>query len=90
MQRNAEYVAAQASESPPKPGPTVTGRYKAEVPPLTMPPDPIRPYQSGFKKRKRRSDWPVLVFALVVTVAVTAGCCLAGFALFTAWRPFGS
>jgi hypothetical protein len=31
----------------------------------------------------------VLVFALVVAAVVTMGCCLAGFATFSAWNPFG-
>jgi hypothetical protein len=32
--------------------------------------------------RRRRNDWPILVFALVVSVIVMAGCCFAGFAFY--------
>ena len=88
MKRNTEYAERQHAEEAPKPGPKDTGKYKGEVPPLTLPPDPLRPFSSGFVKRKRGREWPVLVFALVVVVVVVVGCCLAGFALFSVWHPF--
>ena len=68
------------------------GYYPHEQKVPSHPTDSVRQFSSfgGTPPRKRRSDWPVLVFALVVTAAVSAGCCLAGFALFTTWRPFGS
>ena len=46
------------------------------------PPDAINPYLVGPVRRRRRSDWPVLVFALVVSGLIMAGCCIAGFALY--------
>jgi hypothetical protein len=87
MQRNAEYHEAQRREAPPY-RPDEIGRFKWEAPVQTMPTDVIWPMISR-KKRSRRSDWPVLVFALVVAAIVTIGCCLAGFAGFSAWNPFG-
>jgi hypothetical protein len=87
MQRNADYVEAQKAEEAPKPGPKDTGKYPGKVPPLSMPPDPLRPYSSGFSPRKRRPEWPVLIFALVVVAVVIVGCCLSGFALFSVWHP---
>jgi hypothetical protein len=88
MQRNTEYAQRQHAEEAPRPGPKDTGKYKGEVGPLTLPTDPLRPYSSGFAKRKRRPEWPVLIFALVVVAIVVVGCCLAGFALFSVWHPF--
>jgi hypothetical protein len=87
MRRNAEYHEAQRGQAPPYRGEPI-GRFKWEAPIQTMPTDPIWPFVSRIK-RKRRSDWPVLVFALVVAAIVTMGCCLAGFAGFSAWNPFG-
>jgi hypothetical protein len=52
----------------------------------TVPWDPLRPYISWPKKRKRRSDWPVLVIALIVTAITLVIFCLGGFALF---RKYG-
>ena len=37
--------------------------------------------------RKRRSDWPVLVFALVIAGVALAVCCIAGFALYASRVP---
>jgi hypothetical protein len=88
MRRNAEYHEAQRGQAPPYRAETI-GRFKWEAPIQTMPTDPVWPFVSRIK-RKRRSDWPVLVFALVVAAIVTMGCCLAGFAGFSAWNPFGS
>lgn len=87
MRRNAEYHEAQRKEAPPYRAEAI-GRFKWEAPVQTMPTDPIWPFISRVK-RSRRSDWPVLVFALVVAAIVTMGCCLAGFAAFSAWNPFG-
>ncbi len=52
----------------------------------TTPLDPIRPYIAGPVPRRRRSDIPVLVFALIVSAVVMAACCLAGFGIF---RTYG-
>jgi hypothetical protein len=92
QERLDQYRREQDAESLPKPPPGVMGYYPHEQKVPSHPTDTVRQFSSfgGSPPRRRRSDWPVLVFALVVTVAVTAGCCLAGFAMFTAWRPFGS
>src|SRR5690606_29667725 len=82
MQRNAEYHEAQRREAPPYRADAI-GRFKWEAPVQTMPTDVIWPMISRVK-RSRRSDWPVLVFALVVAAIVTIGCCLGGFAAFSA------
>ena len=87
MRRNAEYHESQRTEAPPYRAEAI-GRFKWEAPIQTKPTDPIWPFVSRIK-RKRRSDWPVLVFALVVAAIVTIGCCLGGFATFAAWNPFG-
>jgi hypothetical protein len=47
-----------------------------------MPREAFRPYVAPPVTRRRRSDWPVLVFALIVATIVMAGCCLAGFAVY--------
>jgi hypothetical protein len=87
MRRNAEYKESQRAQAPPYRGDPI-GRYSWEAPVQTKPTDVIWPFVSRIK-RGRRSDWPVLVFALVVAAIVTLGCCLAGFAAFSAWNPFG-
>ena len=88
MRRNSEYHEAQRGQAPPY-RPEAIGRFKWEAPVQTMPTDPVWPFVSRVK-RQRRSDWPVLVFALVVAAIVALGCCLAGFAAFSAWNPFTS
>ncbi|HEY7223823.1 MAG TPA: hypothetical protein VH561_09570 [Micromonosporaceae bacterium] len=88
QERNKQYERAQDEQSPPKPEPGVIGKYVYQAPPYTIPPDPLRQYVSGPKPRKRRSDWPILVFALVVAAVVAALCCLGGFAVFSSWHPF--
>jgi hypothetical protein len=92
QERLEQYRKEQDDESLPKPPPGVVGYYPHEQKVPSHPTDSVRQFSSfgGTPPRRRRSDWPVLVFALVVTAAVTAGCCLAGFALFTTWRPFGA
>jgi hypothetical protein len=47
-----------------------------------IPREAFRPYVAPPVTRRRRSDWPVLVFALVVSTIVMAGFCIAGFALY--------
>lgn len=55
----------------------------------TRPLDPIRPYMAPPVARRRRADWSVMVFAMVVTGLVMIGCCVAGFALYSAYgNPF--
>ncbi len=46
------------------------------------PPEAIKPYVAGPVRRRRRSDWPVLLVALVVAGLVMGGCCIAGFAFY--------
>ena len=75
-------------DEPAKPPQDAIGRYKLTTPPITSPTDPISPFIRGRVPRKRRSDWPVFVFALVASGVVMAICCLAGFALFTRSNPF--
>jgi hypothetical protein len=90
QERLDQYRHEQDEEALPKPGPGVIGYYPAEQKIPSHPTDSVRQFSSfgGSPPRKRRSDWPVLVFALVVATAVTAGCCLAGFGLFSTWNPF--
>lgn len=90
LERLKQYRKEQDAEAPPKPPPHVIGRYPFESHLPTHPADTIRQFSSlgGGKPRRRRSDWPILTFALVVAAAVMIGCCLAGFALFSAWHPF--
>jgi hypothetical protein len=60
-----------------------SGRYGfADLPPGRHPPDPMVPFVAPPVSRRRRSDWPVLVVALVVSSLVLAGCCIAGYVLY--------
>lgn len=77
-----EPVAHFDGPHQPKPQRYSTGR--GQVPP-TRPLDPILPYIAPPVPRRRRSDWPVLVFALIVSGLVMAGCCIAGFALYSGY-----
>jgi hypothetical protein len=89
QERLNQYRAEQDAEATPKPPPGVTGHYEFDATPLKHPPDTVRQFSSLVPKpRRRRSDWPVLVFALVVAATVMTFCCLAGFALFASWSPF--
>jgi hypothetical protein len=55
----------------------------------TKPLDPIRPYLAPPVPRRRRADWQVMIFAMVVAGLVMVGCCVAGFALYSAYgNPF--
>jgi hypothetical protein len=54
----------------------------------TRPLDPIQPYMPPPVARRRRSDWPVMIFVMVIAGLIMVGCCLAGFALYTAYNPF--
>ncbi len=55
----------------------------------TRPPDPIHTYMPPPVARRRRSDWAVLIFALVVASIVMVGCCVAGFGLYSGYgAPF--
>jgi hypothetical protein len=51
----------------------------------TKPLDPIRPYMPPPVARRRRSDWSVMIFVMVVASAVMVGCCIAGYALYTVY-----
>lgn len=55
-----------------------------QIPP-SVPQDPILPYIAPPVPRRRRSDWPVLVVAMIISALVMAGCCIAGFALYSGY-----
>ena len=60
-----------------------SGRYQfagRQAP--TRPPDPVVPFVAPPVPRRRRSDWPVLVVALVVSAFILAACCIAGYVLY--------
>ncbi len=78
--------AYRGDEVPPPPDRAV-GWYQFEAPRMDHPPDPVMPFIAP--PRKRRRDWPVLVFALVIAVLALAVCCAAGFALYASRSPFG-
>jgi hypothetical protein len=50
--------------------------------PAMRPPEAINPYVAPPVSRRRRSEWPVLLVALVLSGLIMAGFCLAGFALY--------
>jgi len=77
-----EPVAHFEGPHQPKPQRYSTGR--GQVPPA-HPLDPILPYIAPPVRRRRRSDWPVLLLALIVSGLVMAGCCIAGFALYSGY-----
>jgi hypothetical protein len=55
----------------------------------TKPLDPIRPYMAPPVARRRRSDWSVMIFVMVLTSIVMIGCCIAGYALYSVYgNPF--
>jgi hypothetical protein len=55
---------------------------RSAIPEYGAPPEAFRPYVAPPVTRRRKSDWPVLVFALIVATVVMAGFCLAGFAVY--------
>ena len=57
---------------------------EGQVPP-SIPMDPILPYIAPPIPRRRRSDWPVLAVALVISSLIMGACCIAGFALYTGY-----
>jgi hypothetical protein len=66
-------------------------RYAGGLGHLTpqRPLDPVGPYTPPPVARRRRSDWSVMMFAMVITSIVMVGCCLAGFAIYSAYgNPF--
>ena len=74
------------TEDPPPPG--ATGWYPVETGPMRHPSDPILPFIAPPVERRRRRDWPVLVVVMIIAGLVMAGCCIAGFALYSAKAPF--
>ena len=59
------------------------GRYQYGMPASpSRPPDPVVPFVAPPVHRRRRSDWPVLVIALVISSVVLASCCIAGYMLY--------
>ena len=80
---------AYRGEEVPLPPHTARGRYQFNAPPLNHPPDPVLPFIAPPVPRRRRSDWPVLVAALIIAVVALAACCIAGFALYASRAPFG-
>jgi hypothetical protein len=79
---------AYRGEEVPPPPQSAVGRYRFEAPRLDHPPDPIMPFIAPPVPRKRRRDWPVLVFAIVIALLALATCCIAGFALYSSRAPF--
>jgi hypothetical protein len=60
-----------------------SGRYQFPGSPSTSRPhDPVVPFVAPPVSRRRRSDWPVLVVALIISAIVLAGCCIAGYAVY--------
>jgi hypothetical protein len=60
-----------------------TGRYQYGMPRSpARPPDPVSPFVAPPVNRRRRSEWPVLVVALVISSLVLAACCIAGYMLY--------
>ena len=57
-------------------------RGRRRVAPI-RPPETLHAYVAPRVSRRRRSDWPILLIALIVAGLVMAGCCVAGFALYT-------
>jgi hypothetical protein len=55
---------------------------RGAIPEYGPPHEAFRPYVAPPVTRRRKSDWPVLVFALIVATVVMAGFCLAGFAVY--------
>ena len=55
----------------------------------TRPPDPIMPYMPPPVARRHRSEWPIMVLAMVIASIVMAAFCLGGFALHSGYPiPF--
>ena len=88
----ADVTGAEVSVEPPlvveahftnprkqKPQRYNVGRSKVHP---TTPLDPIHPYIKGPRPRRRRSDWPILIFAMIVAAIVMTACCIAGFGIF--------
>lgn len=59
----------------------------AQIPP-SIPQDPLAPYLNPGVPRKRKSDWPVLMVALVVAALLAAAFCAIGLTIYT--RSYGS
>lgn len=60
------------------------GTAPGVVPP-SRPPDPIVPFLAPPLPRRRGRDWGILVFALVASSIIMAGCCIAGFAIYNGY-----
>jgi hypothetical protein len=67
---------------PPQPPWPPLGRYKVVQPvPPPKPPNPVFPYVSLPGKRRRRSDWHVLVSMLLLMAIILIAFCMGGYAL---------
>lgn len=82
----AKFSAVAQFEDPYEVKPQARSPARAQIPP-SVPLDPILPYISPPVPRRRRSDWPVLVLALIVSALVMMTCCIAGFALYNGYTP---
>lgn len=83
----AKFSAVAQFEDPYGVKPQHRTAARAQIPP-TVPLDPILPYISPPVPRRRRSEWPVLVIALIIFSLIMMGCCIAGFALFNGYGGF--
>lgn len=82
----AQFSAVAQFEDPYEVKPQARSPARAQIPPA-VPLDPILPYISPPVPRRRKSDWPVLVIALIVSALVMMTCCIAGFALYNGYAP---
>jgi len=80
----SKVFPAAAFEDPYRTKPSRYHPAFGQIPP-SVPMDPILPYIAPPVPRRRRSDWPVLLVAMIISALVMAGCCIAGFALYSGY-----
>ena len=80
----APFSPTPAFQDPHRIKPSRHQPASAQIPP-SIPMDPILPYIAPPVPRRRRSDWPVLLVAMIISALVMAGCCIAGFALYSGY-----
>jgi hypothetical protein len=79
-----KFTPTAAFEDPYRTRPSRYHPAFGQIPP-SVPMDPILPYIAPPVPRRRRSDWPVLLVAMIISALVMAGCCIAGFALYSGY-----